>query len=235
VITSDVPSGLVLAIVEAPPAPPRIRRTNGRTPPPPPPTGGDDGGEREPEPRRPILDNARLATVFLIAAEVMLFAGLTSAFLVLRLGTATWPPPLQPRLPVLVTGLNTLVLLASSVAMAAGVRALATRDMRRVTARLATAGALGATFVLVQGYEWIRLVAFGLTIHSGAYGATFYTLIGAHGLHVVGALVWLALTIAAVRGGRVSPARPGILGACAMYWHFVVALWPVLYVAVYLL
>jgi len=61
--------------------------------------------------------------LFFLSAETMFFAGLISAFFVLRLSAAVWPPPLQPRLPVLVTGLNTLVLLASSVAMIAALRA----------------------------------------------------------------------------------------------------------------
>jgi heme/copper-type cytochrome/quinol oxidase subunit 3 len=149
------------------------------------------------------------------------------------MGAAQWPPPLQPRLPVLVTGLNTLVLLSSSLAM---VRALRDRaDHARLARGLAVAGSLGVVFLLVQGYEWIRMVGYGLTVTSGAYGVTFYTLIGVHGLHVLGALAWLAIVLAGVRRGRfVAPPAAG-LRACGMYWHFVVALWPVLYVAVYLL
>lgn len=223
------------SVLDAPPGRPPVRRINGRVPPPPRRTGGDDGGDREPEPRRPVLDNARLATMFLIAAEVMLFAGLISAFFVLRMGAAVWPPPLQPRLPVAITGVNTLVLLASSVAVVGAVRALRRGALTAVGARLGAAALLGTTFLAVQGFEWIRLVGFGLTVSSGAYGGTFYTLIGAHALHVVGALVWLALTVRLVRNGAISPERSGALRACAMYWHFVVALWPVLYVAVYLL
>jgi heme/copper-type cytochrome/quinol oxidase subunit 3 len=222
-------------VIDAPPArPPVSRRTNGRIPPPPPPTGGGDGDGREPEPRRPVLDNARLATMFLIAAETMLFAGLISGFVVLRVGAAVWPPPLQPRLPVAVTGLNTLVLIASSVAMVAAVRALRAGAVPRATSRLFGAAALGGLFLAVQGYEWVRLIGFGLTASSGAYGGTFYTLIGAHGLHVVGALAWLLVAVHRLRAGRIRPDRPAALRACAMYWHFVVWLWPVLYVAVYL-
>lgn len=223
------------AVLDAPPGQPPVRRANGRVPPPPRRTGGDDDGERDPESRRPVLDNARLATMFLIAAEVMLFAGLISAFFVLRMGAAVWPPPLQPRLPVAITGVNTVVLLASSVAVAAAVRAMRRGVIPLVGARLGIAALLGATFLAVQGYEWIRLVGFGLTMSSGAYGGTFYTLIGAHALHVVGALVWLALTLRLVRRGQIAPRRSSALRACAMYWHFVVALWPVLYVVVYLL
>ncbi|OGL04260.1 MAG: hypothetical protein A3E31_03795 [Candidatus Rokubacteria bacterium RIFCSPHIGHO2_12_FULL_73_22] len=201
---------------------------------PPPPDGGGDGGDREPGPRRPVLDNVRLAMIFLISGEVMFFGGLISAFLVLRLSAAVWPPPLQPRLPVAVTGLNTLVLLASSATMLAAGRALRRRDGAAMVRRLLATAGLGALFVLVQGYEWTRLIGFGLTLASGAYGSTFYTLIGAHAIHVLGALVWLAVVVALAARGRFLDGRAGPCRACAMYWHFVVALWPVLYVAVYL-
>ena len=212
--------------------PPRpvVRRINGRVPPPEPPSGGGDDDDRDPPPRRG-LDNARLATMFLIAGEVMFFAGLISAYFVLRMGAAQWPPPLQPRLPVLVTGLNTLVLLGSSFAM---LRTQRDRSRARVVRGLTVTAALGVVFLAVQGYEWVRLVSYGLTMASGAYGASFYTLIGVHALHVIGALVWLAIVRAGVGRGRFLEPAAG-LRACAMYWHFVVALWPVLYVTVYLL
>jgi heme/copper-type cytochrome/quinol oxidase subunit 3 len=212
----------------------RPRRANGHVPPPPPPTGGGDGPEREPGPRRPLLDNVRLAMLFLICGEVMFFGGLVSAFLVLRVTAAQWPPPLQPRLPVGVTGVNTLVLIASSAAMVAATRALARNDTRTVVRRLLQAGALGTAFLLVQGYEWVRLVSYGLTVWSGAYGTTFYTLIGTHAAHVVAAVVWVGVTAWLAARGRFADGRTGAARACAIYWHFVVALWPVLYVAVYL-
>jgi heme/copper-type cytochrome/quinol oxidase subunit 3 len=171
--------------------------------------------------------------MFLIAGEIMFFAGLVSAYFVLRSAAAQWPPPLQPRLPVLITGLNTLVLLGSSLAMWRAVRARSDRAV--LTRGLVAAGALGLVFLIVQGVEWIRLVRYGLTMASGAYGVTFYTLIGVHGVHVVGALAWLAFITLRVRRGRGLGHGAPALRACAMYWHFVVALWPVLYVAVYLL
>jgi heme/copper-type cytochrome/quinol oxidase subunit 3 len=168
-----------------------------------------------------------LATVFLIAGEVMFFAGLVSAFWVLRLAAPVWPPPLQPRLPVGVTGLNTLVLLGSSVAVLTGVRALRAGRRGAAIRQLGLAASLGAVFLLVQGYEWVRLIGFGLTMSSSTYGATFYTLIGAHGLHVLVALVLLAQD-------RFGARCPAAVRACALYWHFVVTLWPILYVSVYL-
>ena len=98
---------------------------------------------------------------------------------------------------------------------------------------MAAAG-LGAAFLLVQGYEWARLVHFGLTVSSGIYGSAFYTLIGVHGAHVVGALAWVGAVLALARRGHFRDGRTGAVRACAMYWHFVVGLWPVLFVAVYL-
>ena len=225
-------------VLETPPrrghdddGPPTRRRTNGRTPPPPPPTGGgDDGGDQSP--RR--LDNVRVAMLFLIAGEVMFFAGLVSGHFVLRMAAPMWPPPLQPRLPVLVTGFNTLVLLVSSLAMVGASRAMRAGDGRRLVRGLAAAAVLGALFLAIQGYEWMRLIHYGLTVTSGAYGATFYTLIGAHAAHVVGALIWLGVTLALAARGRFVDGHTAMARACAIYWHFVVALWPVLYVSVYL-
>jgi cytochrome c oxidase subunit III len=225
----------VTPVLEAPPRPLRPSRTNGRIPPPLPPTGGGDDPDRDPSPRRPLVDNAVLATIFVIGGEVMLFAGLVFSFLIIRVAAPVWPPTLEPRLPVEVTAVNTVVLLFSSWAMVGARRARARGDRRGLVRGLTLTGGLGGLFLVVQGFEWFRLVSFGLTASSGIYGATFYTLIGAHAAHVVAALAWLAVTIALARRGRFAGPQAAALTACAMYWHFVVALWPILYVAVYLL
>ena len=214
--------------------PPTVRRTNGRIPPPPPDTGGDDDSDGGPGRRRPMLDNLRLALLFFMGAEVMFFAGLVSGFLVLRTAAPVWPPPLQPRLPIAVTGINTLILLGSSVAMHRAVRAIRLGDPVELVRRLGLAAVLGTVFLVVQGVEWVRLLSFGLTLSSSTYGATFYTLIGTHAVHVFGALLWLIASVALAARGRFTPERSVPLRACAMYWHFVVGLWPLLYFAVYL-
>jgi len=215
--------------------PPRPVGTNGRIPPAPPRTGDGDRGDDDAPSRGPMLDNLRLAILFFMGAEAMFFAGLVSGFLVLRTSAAVWPPPLQPRLPLLVTGLNTLVLLASSAAMHRAVRAIRLDDPVDLVRRLGLVAILGTVFLVVQGYEWVRLVAFGLTLSSSAYGSTFYTIIGTHAVHVFGALVWVAVSLGLAARGRFTPERSTPLRACAMYWHFVVGLWPILYLGVYVL
>ncbi len=168
-----------------------------------------------------------------IAVEAMFFAGLASAFLVLRAGSGdAWPPLGQPRLPVAVTALNTLVLLASGAAMI-----LAERTALRggKSARLLSFSLLlGALFLAVQGSEWFRLIAQGLTLTSSVYGGIFYTLIGAHALHVLGGLagaVWYWHSIR--KRERFQEADMVRFRVVRMYWLFVVGLWPVLYVLVY--
>jgi heme/copper-type cytochrome/quinol oxidase subunit 3 len=157
-----------------------------------------------------------------------------AGFFVLRVGAPVWPPPAQPRLPVFVTGLNTLCLLASSLSMRAAVRALPRGDRPGLQRGLWLTALLGVVFLAVQGLEWVRLIGFGLRVSSGVYGGTFYTLIGLHGAHVLGALTWLVVVALGVWRGRLGARRATPVTICAMYWHYVVALWPILYVLVYL-
>lgn len=201
-----------------------------------PPRRRDGGHDRDGHPTAPVFPPAVIATLLVIAADVMLFAGLLFAFWVLRLAEPVWPPPLQPRLPLGVTAVNTLVLLASSAGIARAVRALYARDRSGLVRGLASGALLGGLFLLVQGFEWTRLIGFGLTAGSSIYGGLFYTVIGAHALHVVAALAWVGVTLRGARRGRPFLGdRSAPVRACALYWHFVVALWPVLYVCVYLL
>lgn len=211
----------------------RPARAAGGAPPDLPGPPWDGGGGDRPPPAPPPLSNACLGVLILVAAEVMFFGGLIGAFLVLRLGAGAWPPPGQPRLPVAVTGVNTAVLLASSYTLVRALRA-ARRGDPALASWLGRTALLGAAFLTIQGIEWARLLRFGLTTASGVYGSTFYTLIGMHGLHVLVALTWLGLVRYRAARGAYRVDWDGVL-ACGIYWHFVVALWPVLYVLVYLI
>lgn len=196
---------------------------------------GDRGEPPFEEPnRQPVIDAARLGMLVFLAAETMLFAGFVAAYLVFRFAAPVWPPPFQPRLPLGTTGLNTLVLLASALTMRQAVRAGRGADRRGFVTALGATAALGGAFLALQGSEWTRLLAFGLTAASGVYGGMFYVVIGAHGAHLLGALAWLAGL--AARGATARLAEPVVAHAAvfALYWYFVVGLWPVLYVLVYL-
>ena len=196
--------------------------------------GGGDGPPPPVRPNATIGSNAWLAVLMFIGAEVMFFAGLIGAFLVFRLGSPMWPPPFQPRLPIDITAVNTVILIASAVTIQLSLRAIRVNDRRKMIRLLAVTAALGSGFLIVQGYEWVRLIHFGLTLSSSVYGALFYTLIGFHGLHVFGALLWLLVVLVMAQKRLFSKERHVGLQVCAMYWTFVVGLWPVLYGLVYL-
>jgi len=205
-------------------------------PPPPsfpePPIGdADDGRDDQPE---PPINNARLGVMLFIGAEGMFFAGLVSAFLVFRTGSAVWPPPFQPRLPIVVTTVNTFILLWSSYTMHRALRAIRRGNAPELADWLAITAMLGMIFLSVQGYEWVRLLRFGLTLSSSVYGGIFYTLIGCHAAHVFGAVVWLLIILVMAKKRRFAPEQFVGVQVCGIYWYFVVALWPILFGVVYL-
>lgn len=185
------------------------------------------GGRR---PREAVLPNGVAGMLMFVAAELMFFAGLGTAFAVARAGATMWPPLGQPRLPVEVTAVNTLVLLASGVLLARAHAAFG-RGAASLRGWLTGAMLLGATFVGVQGFEWARLLRFGLTMTSSSYGSFFYLIVGAHAAHAVGAIIGLAYARARLAAGTLTPS---VLWAAEVFWWFVVGVWPFLYVSVYL-
>ena len=196
-------------------------------------------GKAPPQTRQDLQYESRapdaiVAVAILIGAEVMFFGGLITALLVLRAGAVIWPPPGQPRLPLLVTGLNTVALLISGLAMRSATNSLQANHLTDFKRKLDVAAALGATFVLVQGCEWLGLLRHGLKVSAGVYGGLFGAIVLAHATHVAAGLI--ALTIVSFRAWhrRYTPQSSAGVSACMLYWWFVVLLWPVLYVLLYL-
>ena len=216
-----------------------VRQVRPQGPPPffPEPPGGSGGDDRfgddDDHAGRP-LSNAYLGLLIFLGAETMFFAGLIGSFLVFRVANEVWPPPTLPRLPVGVTGVNTLILLASALTMRRAKAAIRIGGQRQLVRMLLFTALLGVAFLLVQGYEWLRLLQYGLTLASGVYGATFYVLVGCHAVHVLGAVIWLVSVLGMAARCRYTASAHSGVALCAMYWYYVVALWPILYVLVYL-
>ena len=185
---------------------------------------------------RQPLSNARLGVLVLLGAETMLFSGLIGTFLVFRVGNVTWPPPshIGIELPRVVTGINTVLLLLSGYTMFQARRAILKDKATQLRNWLLITGVLGLLFLGVQGSEWMQLIRNGLTLQSGIYGGIFYVLIGCHAVHVLSAVIWLFIVFGMAMAGRFSAARYVGVDTCTIYWIFVVALWPILYVLVYL-
>jgi cytochrome c oxidase subunit 3 len=182
----------------------------------------------------PVVSNARLAMLGLVVAETMLFVGFIGMFLVFRLSAPAWPPPNLPRLPLFLTGINSLVLFGSMIPMTLALRAVRRDDEPAVRRFVRVTAILGTVFLGVQGFEWVRLVGHGLTLGSSTYGGTFYVLIGCHAVHVLTAVVWLAIVAILATRGRFTAKQHDGLEMCGIYWYFVSGLWAVLFPLVYL-
>ena len=176
-----------------------------------------------------------LGMAFLVATEIMLFAGFISAYIVNRSVAVLWPPFGQPRLPVEVTAVNTLVLLASGILLFYFNRQYDREETGKPLRLLSLAMLLGGLFVAVQGYEWVKMVGYGLTTTSSIYGAFFYVIIGIHGVHVLVGLVLLIYLYRYLKKHPFTPAARRKVPVMSMYWFFVVGIWPALYYLVYLM
>jgi heme/copper-type cytochrome/quinol oxidase subunit 3 len=182
----------------------------------------------------PPVDRAKFAIWLFLATEVMFFTGLIGTYLVLRIGTATWPDPAN-RLAIDITAANTFLLITSSWTMVRALHAIGKGDQKGLLKWLGGTIIGGAIFVSVQVYEYIELIHAGSLPNVDIFWSTFYTMTGFHGLHVVVGVIWLiAIWIAAARGKFTAQnfLRVELAG---LYWHFVDLVWVLLFTIVYLM
>jgi cytochrome c oxidase subunit 3 len=166
----------------------------------------------------------------LIATEAALFACLLFAYAFTAVQQAKgWFPAAKPMLAL--AGPNTLVLLASSVAVWWGEKGLKAGKPQRLTLGLAVAIALGAAFVAVQLAEW---KAKGSTITSNGYSSFFFTVTGFHMAHVVVGLVALSAVLGWNLLGYFDARRNTAVAVASLYWHFVDVVWLFVFTAFYL-
>ena len=187
----------------------------------------------QPQRAKSPVSSGVVGMLLFIVTEVMFFGALISAYLVIRAGLDEWPPWGQPRLPVETTAFNTLVLLVSGLLMAYSRNLLQKNEFTQGRRWLGFSILLGTFFLISQGYEWVQLIKYGLTISSSVYGGLFYLVIGAHGFHVIGTLAFLIYAWKRL-GASVNPLTPEGLLPVQLLWYFVVCVWPALYVLVYL-
>ena len=187
----------------------------------------------QPQRAKSPVSSGVVGMLLFIVTEVMFFGALISAYLVIRAGLDEWPPWGQPRLPVETTAFNTLVLLVSGLLMAYSRNLLQKYEFTQGRRWLGFSILLGTFFLISQGYEWVQLIKYGLTISSSVYGGLFYLIIGAHGFHVIGTLAFLIYAWKRL-GASVNPLTPEGLLPVQLLWYFVVCVWPALYVLVYL-
>ena len=95
---------------------------------------------------------------------------------------------------------------------------------------------LGGLFLFGTGREWHRLIyERGLTISTNLFGTTYYSLVGLHAFHVTAGLIMLLVVLVLGLAGRVGKKQTARIGVLSMYWHFVDAVWVVVFTVVYIL
>ena len=95
---------------------------------------------------------------------------------------------------------------------------------------------LGALFLYGTGQEWHRLIyEHGLTISTNLFGTTYYSLVGLHAFHVTVGLIMLSLVLVFALAGRVQRTHSSRIDVLGLYWHFVDAVWVVVFTVVYVI
>lgn len=186
-------------------------------------------------PRRSRNDaTAWLGMVIFLASWTMLFAALFFAYAMLRGRSAQWPPADMAPLPLVLPAVNTAVLAASSVALQLALVSARRGRVSAVAPAVYMALVLGAVFLALQFVVWIGLWRAGLRPDGGPYPSVFYALTVFHGLHVLGGLCGLSWLAVRARANAYGPGRHVGLRLWTGYWHFVGAVWLLLFVTLFL-
>ncbi len=180
-----------------------------------------------------MIESVRLGMMFFIFSESVFFLLLVLAYAFYH-GAGGPGPSAASALDVVRTSVCTVALLASSFTMwRAGVSVKRRRRGRSAVWLLCTI-ALGSLFLAGQGAEYARLLRERVTVSRNLFGATFFTLTGFHGFHVLVGLLLLAILLAITASARRGEPDPAAVDAVSMYWHFVDGVWVVVFSVVYL-
>jgi cytochrome c oxidase subunit III len=178
-------------------------------------------------------DHRMFGLVLFLIAEGMIFMGMFGAYLAFRSTLPAWPPEGTPKLELLLPGINTVNLIASSFVIHNADTAIKKNNLRGMQLWFGITGLMGILFLVGQVYEYTHL-EFGLT--QNLFASAFYVLTGFHGLHVtIGVLAILSVLWRSRKAGHYSDEKHFGIEAAELYWHFVDVIWIILFGLLYLL
>ena len=182
------------------------------------------------------LTNVKLGIWLFLASEVMLFGGLFSTYILLRINATEWPFGADI-LSVPIGAFNTVVLITSSVTMVLCYAALKLDDLAGYKKYMALTIGLSVLFLAVKTYEYADKFSHGDVPATSTFLAIYFTLTGLHALHIIGGVV--------VNGYFLGPGSAlwatnkqqfiNRIEAAGLYWHFVDLVWIFLFPLLYLL
>jgi cytochrome c oxidase subunit III len=175
----------------------------------------------------------RVAMFCLIIGESAIFTIFVVAY-IYNIGRSLYGPTPQQVLEVPI--FNSICLLSSSLTIWLAERAIAHGKVRTFGLWWALTFVLGAIFLVGTGVEWHKLIyQDGLTISTNLFGTTFYSLVGLHASHVIIGLCALLIVLLFTVTGHVKEEHAERLQVLALYWHFVDAVWIVVFTVVYII
>src|ERR1700758_3926491 len=180
-----------------------------------------------------LPSRGKVAMAGLIIAESAIFTIFVVAYLFYLGKSITGPTPGE----VLETPIfYTICLLSSSLTIHLAVKCLARGIGFAFLGLWLLTIALGGLFLYGTAQEWHRLIyEHGLTIATNLFGTTYYSLVGLHAFHVTAGLIMLSVVAIFGFTGRMGMNQAGRVGVLSMYWHFVDAVWVVVFTVVYVL
>ena len=175
----------------------------------------------------------KVAMAGLIIAESAIFTIFVVAYLFYIGKSLTGPTPRE----VLETPIFfTICLLSSSLTVHFAGRSLERNNRGAFLSLWSLTILLGGLFLFGTGREWHRLIyEHGLTISTNLFGTTYYSLVGLHAFHVTAGLVMLLIVLMFALAGRVGADQFRRVDVLALYWHFVDAVWVVVFTVVYII
>jgi cytochrome c oxidase subunit 3 len=179
-----------------------------------------------------LPSKGRVGMFALITAESAIFTIFVVAYIFYIGKSLSGPTPQQVlRFPIF----NTICLLSSSLTIHLAVRALEAGRIASFKLLWFLTFALGAIFIIGTGREWHHLISDeGLTITTNLFGTTYYSLVGLHAFHVTVGLVGLGTGLALALAGKLKQEHAYQTGVLSLYWHFVDAVWVVVFTVVYI-
>ena len=187
------------------------------------------------------LNNSKLGIWIFLASEVMLFGGLFSAYVFLRIAATGHPDGdfdyWGSKLNVPMATFNTLVLITSSVTMVMSWVSLKLKDITKFKIYLGLTLLCSFGFLIVKYFEYSAKFAHGYVPAYSTSLACYFTMTGLHVVHVLGGIaVFIYLIGPGLKMWNSEPERfTNRIEVAGLYWHFVDLVWIFLFPALYLL
>ena len=178
------------------------------------------------------VETQLLGMLLFIISEVMVFGAFFTAYFFIRIVQGDEWPAAGTELPKLVAGVNTAILLSSSLTMHWAQTSIKNGNRRGLQAGMLTTFFLGLTFLFIQINEYAHI---GFAPSDSAQASVFYGLTGLHGAHVFIGLTLLAMVTVRSFKGHFSPHEHRGVEVPGIYWHFVDVMWIVVYTTIYIL